>query len=1078
MGRPREASRAADVDVVLLGGFAVRVAGRPVPERWRLRKAKTLIKMLALADGHRMHRDDLAGRLWPDLAGPAAVNNLYQALHAARRALAAAGAPASTLELRDEIVALCPDGELHVDALTFEGAARHAVGGDLEVMREALDVWTGEPLPEDRYEDWAAATRERLIAQWAGLTADTAEALAGSGEGDAAVALMTPLVARRPLDEHVQRVLMTALVAAGRQRDALDVYDRLHEVLDRELATEPERETRRLREAILTATAPTPGAGPKVRAGVPSPTSSLVGRAREIAALDAELDTARLVTLTGPAGAGKTRLAIELARRRAVAGRHSDGVRLVELAGVREADLVVSSVASALGLCPHGTAPLTPLVEQLGEREVLLVLDNAEHLLSACARLAAAFLAGCPRLTVIATSREPLGMHGETTWRVPSLQLPAADADLDLDRLATLESVQLFVERARGAVPDFGLDAVTAGPIVRICRGLDGIPLALELAAARLAHLSVSELADRLHDAVSLLSYSPAGRLDRQRTMAATLDWSRGLLTGPQSDLLGRLAVFAGGFDLAAVLAVAGDLGPDLDQLARLVDKSLVVADTTGPVTRYRLLEIVRQHAAAAVDHAERQTARRRHRDFFAARARQEDPDRARNVVAEPSDWFDVEHDNLRAALAAALADEPAQALEIAVSMWRFWMSRGGLAEGLQWLERALAACPDRSALRGRALYAVAVLDNRLGFLGSLPALGAELVALSEAGGRRDELAAARHQQAVLAAVAGDWAATDALCAQTLTDAAGVPAVLVTAHHLAAVMTMGRGDLDTAGAHLAAAQEALAAVAPDAAPFFTTLTMAVVVQRWEGWRLGVSEETMLLGRLVGATQADGYLAVTRALHARLTGDLEAALDLLEQAGAVFGLLQDRYGEAFVAAQRGHTMRWLGEHAAARRNFNASEQLRTALGDLRGTALAWTGTALTDAADGRAGPARSLAARALAAVRRVGDTAGIAHALCNAAVVEILLGDHGAAEAFAEEQCRATLGRPGWHRGTSWQHLLLAQVHDLRGDRVHAARELGRAQRMFRQLGDRAGVAAVDGLVAEGAGAKGLQRPPP
>ena len=288
------------VRIRLLGGFAVWVGDVVVPDNWRLRKAKTLVKLLVLAPGHRLHRDVLAETLWPDRTPKASANNVHQALHAARRALAEAGAPASTIELRDNIVILCPAGGLTVDAEEFLAAATDAC--DVPALRAALAAWTGELLPEDGYAEWAGPARDRLHETRVGVVGRLAGALIACAAAGEAAALLEPLAADRPLDEPLHRSLMEALLAGGRRADALLAYNRLHTALYRELGTEPDPETRDLRRRL----AGGPGIdGDELRHNFPAAVTSFVGRHRELAELDAALSRSRLVTLTGPGGAGR-----------------------------------------------------------------------------------------------------------------------------------------------------------------------------------------------------------------------------------------------------------------------------------------------------------------------------------------------------------------------------------------------------------------------------------------------------------------------------------------------------------------------------------------------------------------------------------------------------------------------------------------------------------------------------------------------------------------------------------------------------------------------------------------------------
>ena len=776
--------------VVVLGGFGVSVGGRTVPDAWRLRKSKTLVKLLALADGHRAHRDVLTEVLWPGVDRAAASNNLHQALHAARRALALEGsASGDVLRLQDDLVILSPGGGLIIDADAFAAAARRGLHSrGVEDCRAALDLYTGELLPEDRDADWAVSHRERLAALRDATALELARALVERGNPEEAVTLLEALAGGRPGDEVLHRVLMDALDQAGRRWDALDSYERLRRVLEEEYAAVPESATRSLYRRILSGQAP---AGPAVVSNLRASASSFIGRRREISELLALAERTRLLTLSGPGGIGKTRLGIEAAGR-ANPDAAPDGAWLVELSGVRDGRLVPAAAAGSLGLALTDARPTTAaLVKQLADRTMVVLLDNCEHLLGACAAFVMALLEHCPGVTVLATSREPLRLPGEVVWRVPSLELPDLDLAADPARLAHRESVQLFLERARSALPGFRLDSSTALPVARICLRLDGMPLALELAACRIAHLAPAELAIRLDDALATLAGRIRGVPDRQATLAATLDWSHDLLAGSERAVFRLLSVFAGGFTLEAAeeVCTGGLSEPVAAVISRLVDKSLVAADTSGDEARFRLLEVVRQYAAARLVSAGELAGRqRRHALWYAGRAESLDPDACRGVVGEPSPWFNVEGGNLRVALATSLHEMPDRALATAVSAWRSWMARGLHAEGLRWLTQALDACPAASALRVRALYAAAVFEIRLGRVQwRASAIGAEIAAL----GRQlaiPTLADALHHHALLAWMAGESDEADRLARQASAAARDPQRPGLARDHLCAVL--------------------------------------------------------------------------------------------------------------------------------------------------------------------------------------------------------------------------------------------------------------------------------------------------
>jgi predicted ATPase/DNA-binding SARP family transcriptional activator len=1055
------AAGSGPLQVTLLGGFSVRVGSRPVPGSWRLRKSKTLVKLLALADGHRAHRDVLAGVLWPGLDPAAAANNLHQALHAARRALALdSSRSADALCLRDDIVSLWPDADLIVDADVFAAAAQRALrSGAVEDYEAARKLYAGELLPEDRYADWAAPHRERLAALHEALTAGQARALLGGRRPEEAVALLEPLAADRRSDEPLHRALMEALDQAGRRWQALDVYERLRRVLDEEFAAAPEAATLSLYRRILSGQSP---AGPAVVSNLPSALTSFIGRRREIAELLALAGRTRLLTLSGPGGAGKTRLAIEVARRLASAGEVPDGVWLVDLSGVRDGRLIPAAAAASLGLTLTGARPTTAAVaEQLADRKAVVLLDNCEHLLGACAEFAMALLERCAGVALLATSREPLRLPGEVTWRVPSLELPDLRLPAGPARLARLDSVQLFLERAGNASPAFRFDTATALPVARICLRLDGMPLALELAASRVAHLAAAELAARLDDALATLAGRIHGVPDRQATLAATLDWSHDLLADDEQAVFRRLSVFAGGFALDAAEEVcAGGLSePVALVVSRLVDKSLVAVETSGEQARFRLLEVIRQYAAGWLAASGELAARqRRHARWYASRAESLDPDLGSGVVGEPSPWFAVESGNLRAALSTSLGEMPGRALATAVAMWRSWMARGLHAEGLRWLAQALEACPAPSPLRARALFATGVLEVRLGRPWRGPAIGAEIVALGRELGDPGSIAEALHQQSLLTWMAGEWDTAVGLAGEAATTARGIASVQASNEHLRAVLALFRGETSAAPALLDNALDALGRVAPDAPPFFTVCTLAWSVDSTGDLSFTVFEETMLVGRRVGAAQGRGYILATQALAARLGGRFDEAGVLLEEAQRIFESLGDRTGQAHILAQRGHLLRSSGDPAAARECFRSAADLRAEIPDQRGTAIALTGVALAEAALGDGQRARALGREACRMMDRSGDLTGHAGALNNLAVAEVLSGRPAQALGLLE-QALALRAIPS----LGWQYMLLAGLREMSGETAAAVAAVAAARGSFELLGERRGLTAAADL---------------
>src|SRR5947208_2831528 len=374
---------------------------------------------------------------------------------------------------------------------------------------------------------------------------------------------------------------------------------------------------------------------PEAPVGAPPPAqlTSFIGRERETAAVQELLQSTRLLTLTGAGGSGKTRLALEVASRLGAGGRYPDGIAWVELAPLANPELVPHHVADTLGVRRDGIrAAGDALLEALRDWEALLVLDNCEHLVEACARLAEALLRGCPRLRVMATSREALGISGERAWLVPALALPAVEAGKPVTRAvaAAREAIRLFVERTQAVRPSFELREDNVAAIAHICRRLDGLPLAIELAAARARVLDPQQIAARLDDVFGLLSSGSRTAAPRQRTLRATIEWSHALLTEPERILFRRLAIFAGGFTIEAAETVAAGgtiaAADVLDLLSGLVDKSLVSLETEAPEARYRMLETMRQFAREQLEQAgEAAELGRRHALFFLARAEAEE---------------------------------------------------------------------------------------------------------------------------------------------------------------------------------------------------------------------------------------------------------------------------------------------------------------------------------------------------------------------------------------------------------------------------------------------------------------------
>jgi predicted ATPase/DNA-binding winged helix-turn-helix (wHTH) protein len=469
---------------------------------------------------------------------------------------------------------------------------------------------------------------------------------------------------------------------------------------------------------------------------LPHQLTSFVGREHEIAQLEELVTANRLVTLTGAGGAGKTRLAIEVTRR--LVDAFADGVWLVELAALSDPGLVPQAVAQALEVKEQPTRPvIETLGEHLASKRLLLVLDNVEHLLEGCVQLVDRILRRSPDAAVLVTSRERLGITGELTYRVPSLTVPGASETLTPETALRYEGVRLFVERAKPVRSDFDLTPENAAAVASICARLDGLPLAIELAAARRRSMSVDELSKRLDQRLALLTDGSRAALPRHRTLRSMLDWSYDLLTEREQAMLRRVAVFAGGWTLASAEEVCAGDGIDAsavcELLTSLVDKSLVVTDELAGATRYRMLETVRQYAVDRLhESGEESHWRGSHLACFVSLG---EAFKWEQIGPQQRSWFsriEVEHGNVRAALAWSAESSPTEGLRLATALDLFWRLHGHVAEGRQWLARLLDAFPTDGPTieRARGLLGAASLAQTQGDYAAAKRLMQESLAL------------------------------------------------------------------------------------------------------------------------------------------------------------------------------------------------------------------------------------------------------------------------------------------------------------------------------------------------------------
>ena len=890
--------------ITLFGQFRIERDGETV--RLPTRKAALLLAYLALHPGPH-GREKLAARFWPEVPDGSARASLRNALSTLRRKLGR-----SLLVADRQTAQLNPAFPLWVDAVAFRAEATRF----LEAPRpdpEAVDVALyGGELLVDFYDEWVRAERKALRRLYHKTLLALTRQLRAQSEYEGAREFAQRLLADDRANERAHQHLIFCHAALADRGAALRQYEACRTALREELAVEPSPATKKLYEWVR----PAPGErrpGAASLTNLPIPLTRFVGRRRALAAIGALLDSARLVTLTGAGGSGKTRLALQVGTD--LLDAYADGVWWVELAALADPERLPRTVAKALGV-PE--APQRPAGEVLAgflrPRELLLVLDNCEHLLAGCARLVEQLLRQCPGLTVLATSREKLGIGGEHVWPVPPLSVPAPDEAVPAARLQAYEAVDLFVGRAQAAIPDFELRERNAAAVAAVCRRLDGLPLAIELAAARVKVLPVAAIAARLDDAFQLLTGGSRATLPRHRTLRAAMAWSFELLAAAEQMLFRRLSVFAGGWTLAAAEAVCAGDGlaqrDILDLLSRLVDKSLVEVQARDGEKRFRMLETVRQYARERLtESGEAGALRSRHLAYFRRLVEAANPLLGYFLPErEGALWLgrlEPEVDNVRAALdwSLAQAEEPESGnqarveagLRLAGALHWFWYARGQFAEGRAWLTGLLAR-PARVAVDTRAQ------------------------ALLTAG--------------YMACWQGDFAAGRAPLREALDlyrrleNGAGVAC----ARHGLGFVAMGRGNLALAGARFAdALQEAKEAEAKWVASF-----------------------------------AFHFLAIVHTYQ----GEYAQAVSFFEEGDALLREMGGyKQGLAFSQFHLGRIARLRGKHEAARAHHAEGMRLFAAAGDRRGIGYSLAGLAALAAAEGRLARAARLAG-AVAAVEAV------------------------------------------------------------------------------------------------------------
>ena len=757
---------------------------------------------------------------------------------------------------------------------------------------------------------------------------------------------------------------------------------------------------------------------------LPVQPTTFVGRDREIEEVKRSQSESRLLTLMGAGGSGKTRLAVQVAAD--LIEQFEKGVWLVELAPLADPALVVQAVATTFQVREAaGRKLLDLLVDYLGSKSLLLILDNCEHLVAACAQLAGALLRACPNLKILATSRAALGVAGEVTYRVPPLSRPDPKRVQSLDQLKQFEAVQLFVERSVSSEPQFALTEANGRAVADICYRLDGIPLAIELTAARVKVLTVDQIAARLEDRFRLLSEGSGTGLAHHETLRATIDWSYGLLTEEERILLRRVAAFAGGFSLEASEAVCagGRVESDavLDLIASLVDKSLIVAEGLNGDMRYLLLETIRHYSLEKLrDSAEVPAVRGLHMAWYLELAERAEPELQGADQAAWLDRLETEHDNFRAALewTASGTPDPDARLRLAGALYRFWLIRGHLTEGRNWLESAIEDPGGTvSPARMKALYAGGALAFAQDDYARADTLLEESLALSRPGGDKISIARALNYLALIHRHRGDYPRAVLVLEESLAlcREAGQKWDLAQALRSLALAVRRTGDYDRATALLEESLPLWREVG-DKSGLATSLLSLGVVARLQGdlpRARTLLEESLALNRELGHKSELAEALLSLGTVVKNEGDYARAASLYEECLILSRETGLRLLVAAVLVNLANVNHYQGDDERAGALAEEAKTLLSALGAKQQLAIClWT---LGNVALARGDSERAAMAYrdSLTLHRTLGDTGGIAECLEGLAGVAAAakLGEPAARLLGAAEALREAIQTP-------------------------------------------------------------------
>ncbi len=983
----------------ILGPFRLCVGERLVPDdAWTRRAARDLLLLLLATPGHTIARDRALDLLWPEVDPDVASNALYKALHVLRRVLEpdlASGEKSAYVRVSAGTVGFLSGMRLIVDADEFE--ERLAAAGALPAasrrpsLREALALYRGDLLVGEPVLDWTVARREGLRRAWRRAALELADLELTAGDPAAALSSLETLLAADASDERALYLIMGSLAELGRRDEAMRWYEAGRVALRDGLGLEPDGATRelaaRLRASTRCETGLRPVAvtplSPRRWEELPAAPSPLVGRARE---LERILDLiwrpdVRLVTLTGPGGVGKTRLALEVAA--ALIDDLAQGACFVDLAPVRDPDLVLSTVARALGLSEEpGKMPLPALRDSLRGAELLLVLDNCEQVLDA-APAVAELLASCPRLKVLATSREPLHLRAEHLQPVPPLGLPPARSGrVRPADLARYEAPALFLHRARAVAPNAAFGDTEAEAIVDICARLDGLPLAIELAAARSHELPPATLLSRLNPSLPELTRGYRDLPARQRTLHDAIAWSYDLLTPDEQVLFRRLAVFVSGCDLAAVEAVAWQDGKDRkpitpqsrgssragDLVAALAAKSLLrwESEAEDRAPRVRMLETIREFALERLgESGEEGAVRDAHLDYAIAFAEEARRHRDDARQGESLDRLEDLHGDLRAALEWALTSDPTRGLYLATLMGWFWKRRGHYREAVSLLERTLDATSHlQTAERTRALNTAGWMAEILGNNEQAEHLHLEALELARALGNPEAIWTALNNLGTVARVKGNVERAVVLHEEAVNVARAEGddlAIDVCLTNFSNAL-LARGDIDGAADQLA--------------------------------------ESLAICRNIGDPVRTAETLINLGTVAMWRGDMASAIAQYEEGLAAFRAADYEWGVALTLSNLGEALVRTGQLKRGIAALHESLHRHRELGDERSAAIAMINLSEAAVLQGAWVSALPLLTEALQRLHNAGDRAVAAEALEQAARYLVDLGEAEAALSVA------------------------------------------------------------------------------